>query len=250
MGAPHESLVSANPTHAAPKYVVRSCSIAATVNLLRELENAAGPWTPELRKLAVECFFGDDVSVSVFAVDTTDCFDTGNAFAVVARIIGTGDYRSELRDQIARQARDWTTTGRSSTKRPALQGNGRCTLAIPWAIFLAGNATISYSPEKNVNFTPADERHYDISFADASVIAGLLLDGLRRGDVRMAWIHREDLRSMAAIALAACNRVFGDLSTGVAPSNWRDKAKLSANEQLARLRHLAGDPWLHARPPP
>lgn len=243
-------LPSRRPAPPIPRYLVRACRYSDSVNLLREVERAPTPWPPELLDLVLDCFFqGDASELSVFSAETADCFDHGHALGVVARVIATNDFDPAQRERYDRQVLNWAAKATKNAARPVAPGAKLFTFAIPATVFTESGAAVNFSPENNLNFAPADEHHYDVSFPDPTRIAGLLLDGLQVGRIRWACVHKEDLRCLAAAALSTCVRVFGDLSTGVVPTGWRAGTLLDAGEQLARLRHLAGQRMLSTPPP-
>lgn len=234
---------STTPTAAAlPPYFVRECNFSAALNLFREVQ--AGKLTPdELCALAIECFFGDDRDgLSVYSAQTADSFDPGHSLALVARAIAASCFAPEKRQDHEKQVREWAEKPGNSKPPPApLVDKRRVSFTIPAAIFGEPNASATPTPKANLNFAPADPHHYDVRLSDAGVVGSAIVDGIRSGQIRWACIGKEDFRAVACSALSVCVQRFGDLSTGQPPDGWRSGETLAANEQLVRLRHMAGD---------
>jgi hypothetical protein len=72
-------------------------------------------------------------------------------------------------------------------------------------------------------------------------VARALLTGIRAGTVVCTLLKQHEFRAQAAVALSWCVEHFGDFSDPQALKRWRHGAKLSAAEQVDRLRVITGD---------
>lgn len=241
----------AKPTAASspvPGYLVRACDFSVSINLVREVEASTKP-IEELRDLAIECFFGGKTTeLSVYGTTTQDCFEPAHGLGLVARVIAAKFFDAGQRDKHERQIRSWVAKEKGAKQPAVLADKKLVSFAIPAKALRESGATLTPSPGGNLNFAPADELHFDISFSDASSVADLLLHGIRTGQIRWTCIHKEDFRGLACAALGACVARYGDLSNGEAPAEWRDGDKLLAREQVVRLRHMAGERMLKTLP--
>jgi hypothetical protein len=233
---------SSAPTAAErPRYLVRACEFADSLNLVRDIEEAKKT-IEELRGLAVDCLFADQRSdLSVYSATTADCFDAAHGLGIVARLIGGRRFDAEQREKHERQIKSWVAKEKNAKRPDPVPDKRSVSFTIPTAVLEASGVVIASSPMSNLNFAPADGLHHDLSFTDAAALGAALVEGIRSGEIRWACVHKEDFRSFASSALAACIQMFGDLSSGLAPATWRAGTALSADEQVIRLRHMAGD---------
>lgn len=122
-------------------------------------------------------------------------------------MIAAGCFSAEQREKYERQVRSWVAREKGAKKPNLSADKKRVSFAIPAATLAASGAAITFSPLCNLNFAPADELHYDISFSDPAAIARLLVEGIRSGQIRWTCIQKDDFRSLACSALAVCVEV-------------------------------------------
>jgi hypothetical protein len=126
------------------------------------------------------------------------------------------------------------------TARKRKRGGTRGTLLIP-TTSLPESVHLRFTPENNLNFFPADDRHYDLSAHDVRELATAILNGIRNRTTGWTFLANEDgtYRVQAAVAYSYCLSVFGRLDQTDPPVEWRDGRDLSSAEQIEILRHLA-----------
>lgn len=205
-----------------PPNVVRLCRRRSEfILIINEATKGAPPWTADLIERVVEFVLeGGNSNLSVYEVATTDPLDHGHALGVIAEGIAQEDFRIAARKR----------------KRGCTRG----TLLIP-TTFLPKSVRLRFTPENNLNFFPADDRHYDLSAHDVQELATAILNSIHNRTIGWTFLGNEDgsYRVQAAVAYSYCLSVFGKLDPTNPPSQWRNGRDLSSAEQIGILRHLA-----------
>lgn len=167
---------------------------------------------------------GAGSGISVYSSDTLDPLDRGHALAVVAESISQSNFRSNKGSK-----RKYSCT--------------RGTLIIPTSC-LPKTTYYDFTPEKNLDFYPANQYHFDLTINNVEELAVALLDGINQG-VIAHWRLGNDgkfqgtYKLQAAIAYSHCLQAFGKLNPSVPPSNWIDGKTITASEQIDTLQCLA-----------
>ena len=158
--------------------------------------------------------------VSVYTSATANPFDVGHALGVIAEGIIQHDFQL-------------------SAKRRA-RGCTRGTLVIPIES-LPKNARLNFTPQHNLNFFPADNRHYDLCSVDIRELAAAILDGIHNRAIHWTFLGNDDgsYRVQAAIVYSHCLSRFGILDHSNPPSKWLDGRDLTGAAQIEILKHLA-----------
>lgn len=205
-----------------PPNVVRLCRRRTElISIINEAIKSAPPWTADLIERVVEfALEGSNSDLSVYEAATTDPLDHGHALSVIAEGIAQEDFRV--------------------TAKKRKRGGTRGTLSIP-TTSLPTSARLRFTPENNLNFFPADDRHYDLSAHNVRELATVILNGIHNRTIWWTFLANEDgsYRLQAAVAYSYCLSVFGRLDQTDPPSGWRDGRDLSRAEQIEILRHLA-----------
>ena len=107
---------------------------------------------------------------------------------------------------------------------------------------LPSSVSYKFTPRNNLNFSPANNRHYDLNVADSRELAEAILSGLKSGAIGWTYLEKDDysFRFQMVIAYAHCTHMLGKLQEKPTPSGWKDGHNLSAAEQIETLRHLSG----------
>lgn len=157
--------------------------------------------------------------LSVYEVATIDPLDHGHTLGVIAKGTAQEDFRVTTKKQ----------------KR----GGTRGTLLIP-TTFLPKTARLRFTPHNNLNFFPADDRHYDLSTPDARELAAAILTGIHNKTIGWTFLANEDgsYRLQAAVAYSYCLSVFGRLDQINPPARWGNGRDLNSAEQIETLKHL------------
>jgi hypothetical protein len=183
-----------------PINIVRVCRKRSDLILIvNEASQSSPPWMPELVERVTSIVLdGCTTEISVYEIATTDPLDHGHALGVIAEGIFQEDFRPNAK------------------KRKA--GCTRGTLLIPTSS-LPRNAHVRFTPKNNLNFFPADIRHYDLSASDAQELATAILDGIHNKMIRWVFLANEDksYRVQAAVAYSYCLSMFGKLDQGNPP---------------------------------
>jgi hypothetical protein len=131
-----------------PRNLVRLCRRRQEfISIINGAIHSASPWSSELINQVVgNILEGGDTELSVYEAATTDPFDHGHALAVVAEGISQDSFRAGARNRA--------------------RGCTRGTLLIP-AVYIPQSIRRRYSPENNLNFYPANERHFDLCLGNA-----------------------------------------------------------------------------------
>jgi hypothetical protein len=219
-----------------PPYFIRvarrSSEVLALIYSASQDEDA---WTDEFLDRASDLLFEGDSVVSVYAAATQDRFDVGHALAVVAATIASTEFgekaHAKYRESIVAKAPD--------PKEPSRK---LATISIPRKLAMRF-CRARFTPLENQNFSPADDRHYDLSLINPRQFSRALLEGLRTNSVQHSSVRRpSDYRVQAGIASTECVRRFGSFSEPMPPlSRWRNGATISATDQRSRLLLAAGD---------
>lgn len=204
-----------------PSYLVRLCRRRTEfTSIINEATNEAPPWADDLVGRVVKFVFEGDVPpFSVYATKTIDPLDQGHALAVIAESIAQKEFHAS-----ARQRKKGCTRG---------------TLVIP-SSSLPEDASLRFTPENNLNFFPADDRHYDL-YADVRELAKTILNGIHSKMIHWTFLGNDNrnYRLQAAIAYSCCLSRFGKLDHTIPPLKWRDGNILSRAEQIEILMYLA-----------
>lgn len=161
---------------------------------------------------------GSDGEKSVYGVVTNDPLDPGHALAVIAEGIAQESFVKKKKTRCS-----------------------RCTVILPASEILSFFESV-HTPQNNTNFSPADKLHHDFRPLKAMDFAVWLLAGIRIGTVKHVPLSNEKktYRLQARLAYSTCLGQFGSLSESSPPNGWRNGETLSASEQIAVLRYLAG----------
>jgi hypothetical protein len=204
-----------------PLHVLRLCRRRTEfLSIVNEATHGASPWPPDLVERVVQYVLEDgNADLSVYASATADPLDLGHALGVIAEGITQQDFQPSARKRA--------------------KGCTRGTLLIP-INFLSGNARLKFTPQHNLNFFPADERHYDLSIRDARELATSVLEGIHNRAIHWTSLGNDgSYRVQAAIAYSYCLSRFGKLDDGNPPSKWRNGKDLASGVQIEILKHLA-----------
>lgn len=212
-----------------PKYLVRLCrslgDFELIVNEVIECTDTDICWQQDLIERVIQHVLGNEVSgVSTYNADTIDPFDIGHALGVIAEGINQRDFRAGIRKR----------------KLSCTRGS----LIIPVSC-LPKTTQYKFTPGNNLNFYPANHRHFDLSISDAEELAIVILNGIRNQAIRYTYIrnepksHQITYHLQAVIAYSHCLQVFGNLNHSEPPSSWADGKELTASQQLETLKHLA-----------
>lgn len=209
-----------------PKNLVRLCKrrteFLAIVN--EALNSSDNNWDRELiNRVVLYVLDGESSKVSVYRSDTLDPLDCGHALAVIAEGISQDDF------QIGRKKRKSSCT--------------RGSLIIP-TNYLPKTTSYEFTPQNNLNFYPANNRHFDLTIKDTEEFAISLLNGINQRIISWSYLGNEkpyegSYRIQASIAYSNCLQTFGKLNVSAPPSAWTDGEKLTASEQIDILRYLA-----------
>lgn len=211
-----------------PKYLVRLCRSLGDFELIvsEAIECTDGCWQHDLIERVIQHVLGNEASgVSTYNADTIDPFDIGHALGVIAEGINQVDFRASR-----------------GKKRKSSCTRG--SLIIPVSC-LPKTTRYEFTPGNNLNFYPANHRHFDLSISDAEELATVILNGIRNEAIRYTFIKNEPksykltYHLQAVIAYSHCLQVFGNLNRSKPPSRWANGKDLTASEQLEILQHLA-----------
>lgn len=204
-----------------PVNLVRLCRRRTEfVTIINDAKAAGPPWDSALIDRVVEFVLeGGNTELSMYETATTDPLDHGHALGVIAEGITQDSFRATARRR-----------GRGST---------RGTLLIPTA-YLPKSVSLRFTPEHNLDFYPANHRHFDVVSGDAREVAAAILEGIYNQTIAWTFLGNEDgsYRLQAAIAYSHCLSVFGRLDQSNPPTEWMDGQTLTASEQIETLKHL------------
>lgn len=202
-----------------PRFYIRICRKKAEfIALINEASNPATSSAPDLIKRTLELLIEENEDNSVFGVLTNDPLDPGHALGLVAESISQNDFVNK--------------------KNPTCN---RCTIFLP-ADKVHTFFTVQHTPKNNMNFAPADERHFDIRIQQSEEFAKWLLNGFATGTVRYLVSLKgkgKGFQTQARVAHAMCLGRFGILSEQDPPKTWRDGTALTSAQQISILRYLA-----------
>jgi hypothetical protein len=162
---------------------------------------------------------GGNSELSMYETATTDPLDHGHALGVIAEGISQSSFRA--------------------TARRRTRGSSRSTLLIPIACF-PKSVSFQLTPEHNLEFYPANDRHFDVSPHDVRELAEAILDGIHNRAITWTFLGNNDgsYRLQAAIAYSHCLSVFGRLDQSNPPAAWSNGQTLTASEQIEILKYL------------
>ena len=189
-------------------------------SIINEALQGHSPWPSDLIERVEEFVLEKgNRELSVYEVATIDPLDHGHALGVIAEGISQDDFHTNAKKR----------------KR----GSTRGTLLLPEAS-LPRNVHLQFTPENNLNFFPANDRHYDLCVPDAQELAEAILDGIHKGKVGWTFLANQDgtYRLQAAVAYSHCLAEFGKLDHTNPPSEWGSGTSLSSSEQIEILKHL------------
>ena len=208
-----------------PRYFVRICRNRTELISIVNEATAEEHHDENLVERVIQFVLGDgDQELSVFETQTDDPLDVGHALAIIAETIDTKTFRRERQDQGKKR------------KRGATRGS----LFIPLDI-LPASITHKYTPWNNLNFYPANDRHYDLRVTDSKELARAILSGLSSGTIGWTYLENKDCtyQSQVIVAFIHCRQRFGKLNADSPPANWDDGTHLTAGEQIETLRFLS-----------
>ena len=238
-----------------PPYFVRvGTRFSEAVKIIYATKHDGPPWTDDLVSRVCDVVLeaqGEDISL--YGALTSDRFDIAHALSVMAGTISTDDFDSDARKAWLKKldeavAKTYEQAPKKGEKKQETKDDFArkvVTFILPRSLFEA--ASLRHTPDSNRNFAPADELHHDARPTKAAELARVFLNAVRRGDVTYTFIRQPEYRTQAALALSWCVDRFGDLSDGNPPIAWKEGKNLSAAEQLARLRTIAGDKGIQTR---
>lgn len=204
-----------------PVNLVRLCRRRTEfVTIINEARATGPPWDSELIDRVVEFVLdGGNTELSMYETATTDPLDHGHALGVIAEGITQSSFRA--------------------TARRRSRGSTRGTLLIPTAC-LPTSVSFRLTPEHNLDFYPANNRHFDVASRDDREMAEAILEGIHNQTIAWTFLGNEDgsYRLQAAIAYSHCLSVFGRLDQFNPPAEWMHGQTLTASEQIEILKHL------------
>ncbi|MEH2243864.1 hypothetical protein [Nostoc sp.] len=167
---------------------------------------------------------GEASGISTYEADTIDTFDIGHALGVVAE----GINQSKLR---------------------ASKGNKRDSKATRGSLIIPVNCLpkttrYEFTPQNNLNFYPANHRHFDLDIKDSEELAITILNGIRNQTIKSTFIANDkkynvNYRLMWAITYSHCLKMFGALNHSKPPTSWANGKDLTASEQIETLQYVA-----------
>ncbi len=226
-----------------PRYLVRvSTRYSAAVQIIHLAEKGP-PWSPELVSDVQEILMEKPgVDMSLYEARFPERFDVGHSLAVIASTISSQNYSEGKRLKYESKLAGAGAEPKQK-KRSQLSDNfGRhkvVSLIMPWR--LISGLDLAFTPEKNLDFFPANDRHYDLCVSDRQAFAGSVLSSIHNRESCYSIMDSKNYVVQAAIALSVCIERYGDLQGLEPPRRWRDGSRLDAGEQLQRLRYLSGD---------
>jgi hypothetical protein len=205
-----------------PSNVVRLCRHRTElISIVNEAKVNRPPWKDDLIDLVIQSVLeGGNSSLSVFATTTVNPFDRNHALGVVAEGITQKEFRKSAKNRKS--------------------GCTRGTLIIPLSS-LTKISRLRFTPWNNLNFFPADHRHFDLSANDTRKLAVTILDGLHDGRINCSFLGNQNgsYQIQAAIAYSYCLAMFGNLVNRKTPLHWRNGKDLSGAEQIEILQYLS-----------
>ena len=197
----------------------------------------------ELASELAEWVFDDDDDVySVYAMQTCNRHDESHAIGLMAVTITSQSFDEQARTKLKDKTDRWFAA--ISSKLQPKQDDLLTTIRsqLPMTLILSADllGELVKTPEANESFTPADDLHFDLRNTRQS-LALALAENLRSSRSVCTILTAEDFRTQAAIALSACLRLFRKCEIPKRfPLDARDE-KFHPDEQLIRLRVIAGD---------
>ena len=190
------------------------------MSIINEVHIGSPPFTDLIDRMVQHVLDEESPPLSVYEAATTDPFDCGHALGVIAATIGRNDFRLNARNRA--------------------KGCTCGTLLIPRTC-LPASVSLTYTPEQNHDFSPADTRHFDLTFQDRRELAQSVLISIQTRTVGWTFLANHDgtYRLQAVIAYSHCLSVFGELNSFSPPESWRNGITLTASEQIETLKHLA-----------
>lgn len=188
------------------------------ITIINEVRAGTPPFNADLVDRVVKYVLDEGNSpLSVYEAATSDPFDCGHALGVIATTVAGEDFRPNARNRA--------------------KGCTCGTLLIPIAC-LPASINLTYTPEQNRDFAPADTGHFDLAFQDKYELAQTVLNGIQTRTVAWTFLTNKDgtYRLQAVIAYSHCLSVFGKLNPSSPPASWRKGATLTASEQIEILK--------------
>jgi hypothetical protein len=207
-----------------PKYLVRIArSLQQFILIINEAQQTKErPWSDDLIERVIKHLLenGSD-ELSVYSVETVSPLDCGHSMAVIATGISQECFRGD--------PKKWS-------KYKGTVG----TITLPTQCF-PKEVRSKFTPENNLAFYPASERHYDLQVDEPAVFARWILNAIHDHKVGWAFVKKEDhtYRMQAALAYSYCLSRFGFFDENHKPHMWHDSPSISANQQIEILRFLS-----------
>ncbi|MEH1811528.1 MAG: hypothetical protein V7L09_03515 [Nostoc sp.] len=211
-----------------PKYLVRLCrSLGDFEPIVSEAKNSVDSiWSQDIIQQVIDEVLGGEASgISTYEADTIDSFDIGHALAVVAEGINQANFHPNKGKK-----REKTAT--------------RGSLIIP-VNCLPKTTSYEFTPENNLNFYPANHRHFDLDIKDSEELAITILNGIRDLSIKSTFIANDlkkynvNYRLMWVITYSHCLKMFGTLNHSKPPTSWANGKNLTASEQIETLQYVA-----------
>jgi len=223
-----------------PQYFVRVVSqFSRAVELLDRSVNTDTPSSVDLEnEICSTILEPKGTDISLFGLNFCERFDAGHALGVMAATLNSIDltpakiskYRASLQPPQAAKP----------SNRPKDEFGRKVVALIFSRSLLERHGRVVHSPEGNLNFSPADSRHFDLKTEQPESLAADIIRALQNNGAMMTFLRKPDYRTQAAIALSQCIKHYGNIeqSTG---KTWKDGRDLPASDQVLRLRACAGD---------
>ncbi|MGK7897894.1 MAG: hypothetical protein AB4372_30825 [Xenococcus sp. (in: cyanobacteria)] len=207
-----------------PKNIIRICRKRTEfIKIINEaINNSGSSWESELLQRVIKFVFADqDSDISVYDTNTLDPLDPSHAIALIAEGI----------------AQDPFKVSKGNRRK---SGCTRGSLIIPIDC-LPQSTQYQFTPKGNLDFYPANYRHFDLKIGNKSELATAILDGICKQKIVYTLLANDNktYQIQASIAYSYCLSIFGELSASNPPSQWQDGKNLTASEQIETLQHLA-----------
>ncbi|QKQ75624.1 hypothetical protein [Nostoc sp. TCL240-02] len=209
-----------------PKYLVRLCrKLTNFKTLVNEATKCTdGCWSQDLIQRVIKEVLAEKSSgISTYNADICTPFDVGHSLAVIAEGISQKEFLV--------------------TSKPRKSSCTRGSLIIPVSCF-PKTTRYQFTPENNLNFYPANDRHFDLDIDDSEELAVAILKGIHNKTIGWTILGNEgkslgSYRLQAGIAYSHCLKTFGELNHSQPPLGWDNGKDLTAGEQIEILQHLA-----------
>lgn len=205
-----------------PHNVLRICRRRTEfISIIAEATRGTRPWGADLVDRVIQHILEEGSSnLSVYKTATTNPLGHDHALGVIAEGIIQKDFQRNAKNRKG--------------------GCTRGTLLIPTSL-LSKNVHFQFTPNNNLNFFPANNRHYDVAVCDPRELAAIILDAIHERAIHWVLLGNENgsYRVQAAIAYSFCVFSFGNLSYANPPSRWQHGKDLTSADQIEILSHLA-----------